>query len=152
MRKQAVSHYEVEYCNCVDHPERRDSSFSPVPAGFRRAHSERFSTQGAAVRYFEGLLRGESDFSSEYICWAAVYRCYAHRSGKCIRRRVDRERPARWVYDHEPAPKNVKGWSCVDGSPAAYCAVCEADLAEDGPCEHVDPEALANWLALGKKE
>jgi len=146
----AITHYEVTYCTCVDYPERRGPSFPVVHKGHRSVANIRFSTQGAATRYYEGILQGASDFSSEYVCWVEVVRWYTSGPARYVRKRVDRPRPARWVFDHNPAPTNAKGWSCNDGSPCAFCEVCAQDLVDKPTCEHVDQAAMNAWLALGE--
>jgi hypothetical protein len=50
----------------VDHPENRDSTFRPVPAG-TTIFSEEDMPYAAAVRYFEALRSGQWDSSSEYV-------------------------------------------------------------------------------------
>lgn len=142
-------YFEVEYCIFVDHPERRDSTFMRRDV-HRTVSHERFKTQGAAVRFQQGLLAGESDFSSEFICWVQVYHHRPNKRARCVRKRVDRERPGRWVYDLTPSPEGTSGWSLTDGTPFLLCETCRLTLHEGFPCKHVDQDELDAWLALGR--
>lgn len=143
-----TTYFEVEYCVHVDHPERRDASFARRDE-HRQANRQRFKTQGAAVTYYNEILKGQWDFGSEYMCWVQVYHVRPGKPARCVRKRVDRERPERWVYDHNPAPEGTSAWSCTDGSPAIYCQTCKKWMDDGVACDHVDQKALDNWLALG---
>lgn len=147
-----IKGYRVNFTIIVDHPERRDASFAPVEPNTRIHTSIEFKTQGAAVRYFEGLLAGEDDFGSEYVSKASVDRLYVGRSPRTVRRQVERARPARWALDYAATPAGVKAWSLTDGTLFAYCERCKANLnlgAE--PCEHVDLGELAELHRLAER-
>ena len=141
--------YEVEYCVHVDHPELRDSSY--LRRDEHKSASKRwFDTRAGALNFFNGALKGFEDCGSEYLCWIQVHTLEDGKLGRCIRKRVDRERPARWVFDHHPLPAPARGWSLRDGSPFAYCKECGLTLHEGFPCKHVDQADLDAWLALGR--
>lgn len=59
--------FEVRYTLTVDRPELRGPSYSPIAAGTKVQFVDCFATQGAAVRRFEAMLRGEWDYPSEYV-------------------------------------------------------------------------------------
>ena len=143
-----VEYFEVEYCVDVDHPERRGPGLSKEKR--RQASRERFKTQGAAVGYYKGILAGECDYSSEYMAWVQVFHVRPGKRARCVRKRVDRKRAGRWVYDLNPAPEGTKGWSLTDGTPFIYCVTCKLTLDEGFPCKHVDQDELEAWLALGR--
>lgn len=145
-----MSHYEVQYCVHVDHPELRDESFSRRDE-HKSASSQRFETQGAAVCFFNEIVAGNWDYGSEYMCWVQVHEVRPGKAPRCVRKRVDRERSARWVYDHNPAPEGTSAWSLTDGTPAIYCKRCKLWLADGVSCKHIDQEELEAWLALGEK-
>jgi hypothetical protein len=84
-----TGNYHCVAVTVVDRPWLRDTSYAVVPAGFRIITTGRFPTAGAAVREMERLLRGESDFMSEYIRSVEVFRADNRRT---IRRRVERAR------------------------------------------------------------
>jgi hypothetical protein len=147
-----IKGYRVSYTIIVDHPERRGPTY-PEVAPLTRIHtSETFATQGAAVRYFEGMLAGESDFSSEYVSKVGVDRMYQGRSPRCVRRVVERARPARWLLDYAAKPANLKAWSLTDGTLFGTCERCKAAFAGEPKgatlCEHVDAAELATLLEL----
>jgi len=149
MNNNTITGYRVSYTIIVDHPERRDSTFAPVAPGTRIHTAEVFASQGAAVRYFDGLLAGEADFSSEYVSKATVDRMYSGRSPRCVRRTVERARPARWALDYAAKPAGVRAWSLTDGALFAYCERCGAGLCvDDRPCDHVDLGQLAELHRL----
>jgi len=143
-----TSFYEVEFCTHVDHPEKRDASFVRRDV-HKQVNRDRFQSQGAAVGYFNQIVNGQWDFSSEYVCWVQVYHVRPHKRARCVRKRVDRERPERWVYDHNPAPEGTSAWSLNDGNPAVYCKTCNKWMDDGVACEHVKQEELEAWLALG---
>jgi hypothetical protein len=85
--------YRVYFTTTVDHPEKRDATFRPVPPGTKVAQVLEHRTQRAAVAEFEGFLRGEGDWSSEYVSRAAVYADNGLGGMRTVRREVRRERP-----------------------------------------------------------
>lgn len=146
-----MSYFEVEFCTHVDHPERRDASFVRRDE-HRQADRWRYETQGAAVGVFDEMVKGQWDCVSEYICWVQVYHVRQGQRARCVRKRVDRERPARWAYDLTPCPEGTRGWSLNDGTPFIYCETCKLTLDEGFPCKHVDQAELEAWLAVGGEE
>jgi len=143
------TYYEVEFCTYVDHPERRDKSYMRRDV-HRTVSRERFATNREAVGFFNEIQEGHWDFSSEYVSWAQVYYHRPNKKARCVRKRVDRERPRRWVYDLTPSPEGTKGWSLTDGTPFLLCESCKLTLHEGFPCKHVDQDELEAWLALGR--
>ena len=145
-----MSHYVVECCINVDHPEYRDASFQRRDK-HRVVNRFEYRSQRAAVAEFNAILDGGSDFASEYVCWVEVFYVRPGKRARTVRRRVDRERPARWVYDYNPSPEGTKGWSLTDGTPYLHCEQCGLWLDDGFPCKHVDQAELESWMALGEK-
>jgi len=84
--------YRVTIVIVVDRPELRDASFMPVAPGTRTVWTERYATQGQAVRLFKEILRGAWDFASEYVAAVSVDRMQSVASPRTVRCRVERER------------------------------------------------------------
>lgn len=59
--------YLVEFTTTVDHPELRNSSYRPVPAGSRFFEQKGFATRRAAMALVEEILSGQYDFASELV-------------------------------------------------------------------------------------
>lgn len=147
-----IAGYRVSFTIIVDHPELRGPSFAPVAPGTRIHTSETFTSQGAAVRYFDGILDGEADFASEYVSKVGVNRMYSGRSPRHVRLTVERARLARWALDYASPPAGVKAWSLTDGTLFAYCERCNASLnLGDMPCDHVDLGKLAELHRLADR-
>jgi hypothetical protein len=68
-----ATEYVVSYVVTVDHPELRNDSFRPVPAGKKLASTDRFTSQKAAQRRYGELIAGEDDFGSEYVSSAQAW-------------------------------------------------------------------------------
>lgn len=64
--------FYVRFCVTVDRPELRDPSYPKVAPGTKMPSESYFPSQTAAVTFFESLMRGESDFPSEYVSSASV--------------------------------------------------------------------------------
>lgn len=69
--------YRVVSTTTVDHPEKRNDSYRPVPAGTKVQDTHTFTKMGAAMRWYRELLAGESDFGSEYISSCSCLRVRA---------------------------------------------------------------------------
>jgi len=78
--------YVVEYTVRVDHPELRDATFTPVPANSRVRLRVWCPKQSIATREADRLLRGEDDFSSEFVDEVRVLRLRDGRSADFVRR------------------------------------------------------------------
>jgi len=88
-----VEGYELIMHVCVDHPERRDASFHPVPAGTvarQRIWSKKLKP---LVMEFNDVLAGLADFGSEYVAVARINRI--HENGGWSRVRLERFRDGR---------------------------------------------------------
>lgn len=83
--------YSVQWRLVVDHPEKRDSSFRPVPPGSFGQRRD-FTTQALALGLYESLLRGDEDFAAEYPTEIRVLRHYPNRSPRYVRKPVQRAR------------------------------------------------------------
>ncbi len=59
--------YVVRYTVRVDRPELRHATFSPVSPGHRIQCVDRFASCGAAVSRFDALVRGDDDYTSEFV-------------------------------------------------------------------------------------
>jgi hypothetical protein len=81
--------YRIDIVICVDRPELRDASFMPVPPGTRTVCRYWHATQGAAVREFSSIVRGDWDFASEYAAAVSVVKMQPSRSPRTVRRRVE---------------------------------------------------------------
>ena len=145
-----IQGYRVHYTIIIDHPERRDATYPVVSEGTRLHFNDYYPTQKQAVDRFNWLINGESDFESEYVSKVCVDRMYHNRSPRTVRLPVERNRPDRWAIDFAPALENVRFWSCYNGSLAAYCSVCRADLTSD-LCSHVDKFKIGVLRSYSKK-
>lgn len=59
--------YRVEFRTIVDHPEKRNTSYTPVPANTVVHTSLQFASRTQAVRMFDEVCAGSYDASSEYV-------------------------------------------------------------------------------------
>lgn len=143
-------YYLVELCIHVDRPDLRDNSYR-CREEHRQVNKWTYQSQGAAVCVFNEILNGEWDFSSEYVCWVQVHHIRPGKRSRCVRRRVDRQRPERWVYDHNPTPEGTRGWSLTDGTPFLRCETCGLYVDDGVACKHVLDAELDAYLALGSK-
>lgn len=84
--------YEVRWMIKVDRPERRCPTFPVVPAGTAIHQVITFTSQRAAVIFFDGILAGELDFGSEYVQFASVYAYRVGHFRRTVRREVRRTR------------------------------------------------------------
>jgi len=84
--------FSVYHPVVVDHPELRCSTFPVVQAGTVIPSSTGFARQKNAIRFAEQLLKGDNDFSSEYVRAVQVLQHYPNRSARVVRKRVERER------------------------------------------------------------
>lgn len=66
--------YEVWWTTTVDCPEKRDTGYLQVPVGTKIQDVASFNSRKSAIAHFEDILRGEYDFSSEYVSSAQVVR------------------------------------------------------------------------------
>jgi len=82
--------YVLRYVTVVDRPYLRGSSYSPVAPGAVVVVRDRFTSQGAAVRAFDAILKGGYDFSSEYVRDVEVYTEQLNARSRTVRKKVDR--------------------------------------------------------------
>ena len=85
-----AGNYHVVSITTVDRPWLRDNTLPVVATGFRIVTTGRYQTQGAAVREFNRLVRGDDDFASEFVSSVYVETATGHR--RTVRRRVERQR------------------------------------------------------------
>lgn len=92
----SASYFTVEFLTIVDRPDRRGPDFLKVAAGHRFLTRWSYRTRGEALKVFASLLRGDSDFGSEYVARAEVLDCdcYRDRSPRYVRRPIERKRRA----------------------------------------------------------
>jgi hypothetical protein len=84
--------FEVRYTITVDRPELRDASFAPVEPGKKLPQTAYFATQGEAVRFFNTLIAGEGDYSSEHVTSAQVLQKVPGKAARNIRKWTTRAR------------------------------------------------------------
>lgn len=84
--------YIVEYTIIVDRPEKRDASFRPVHKDSFVNQSTTCQTHGAAVKLYREMVRGEWDFSSEYVSKVRVIAKDGLASPRLVRKVVLRGR------------------------------------------------------------
>jgi hypothetical protein len=96
---RAPKFYTLLHTIVVDHPERRDDSFAPVPAGHRVATHFSYRGQGGAVRDYAAMLAGGYDFSSEYVTRVELIQHMPNGSKRVVRALRQRDgRTGQW-YD-----------------------------------------------------
>lgn len=82
--------YRVLYTIVVDRPWLRGPSFvCGTPVGKRYAESDRYPSQGAAIRGMQRILDGQSDFPSEYVANVEII-SYDGFKKRTIRKRIER--------------------------------------------------------------
>jgi hypothetical protein len=97
--------YHVRYTITVDRPWLRGATYAPVAPGSKIHMTHRFKTQGAAVREYESIIRGDQDFISEYVSRVYVEAATPGKARRTVRRCVERTfyRPASVLTDRELA-------------------------------------------------
>ncbi len=110
--------YRLYFTICVDHPEKRDSSFYPVAPGAKSAQVWEYKTHASAVGVYEAILRGDWDFASEYVSRAAVYADNGRGGSRTVRREVRRERPV-VLRLYSLGPTGHLGWDIRRIAPSA---------------------------------
>lgn len=100
--------FEVYIVTIVDRPERRNDSYTPVPAGHKIVERKQCATQREAVALFNEAVSGEWDSGSEYVSACCVTQHFAMdvtgrmRGSRTVRARVERD-TARAAYDEREA-------------------------------------------------
>lgn len=87
-----TNYYEVRFTITVDKPELRGPTYPVVPAGKKIPTTWTYASYTAAVNEYAAILRGEWDFSSEYVSSVAVYKIPPASRYVTIRKNVMRKR------------------------------------------------------------
>ncbi len=85
--------YRVFYTVVVDHPEKRDRSYHPVPAGTVINSDAFFEKPAHAVAYYDAIVAGREDFGSEFMSSASVKRLLVGGKTEEYHPEIKRSRP-----------------------------------------------------------
>lgn len=106
--------YSVDFSVCVDHPELRDASFR-VRTAYSIAESRFSEGMAPAVAGYEGLLRGEDDFASEYVSSVSVWSLLdTGFRGRRARRKIQRYRAADGTMYDDSTPERAEAMRAAE--------------------------------------
>lgn len=81
--------YTVRITTIVDRPALRGPSYQAVPVGHKIVEERRCSFAGA-VNTYDACIRGDYDFSSEFVLRVEVYQTRRNASPRTVRKLVER--------------------------------------------------------------